>query len=546
MADMFSEKDFLNLDKQTLIHMLMDSRRSISSLQQQIEDNNKALALLTEEVSHLRQQRFGRSSEKGLVSSDDYEQLSFAFNEAEAAVDPAKEPAEPDLETITYKRRKKAAGKREADLKDLPTTVERHDLTEEELLAAFPDGKWKKLPDEVYKRLEFQPIVFRVIEHHVAVYAGYDNKTIIKARRPADLLRNSVVTPSLAAGIFNYKYVNSMPIARLAKEFERHEVSISSQNMCNWAIKLSDRYLRRLYDRLHEKLFSYDVIHADETPVEVNRDGRPAGSKSCMWVYRSGELEEHPFALYDFHTGRKKSYAQEFLKDFHGTCVTDGYEVYHSIGRDRKDLTIAGCWSHARRRFADVVKTLGEKNAVNTTAYRALVQIGSMFDLEKTYADLSPEDRLEQRKSTIAPLVDAIFEYLKSERKKISPKSGTGKAISYCLDQEAYLRVFLTNGAVPMTNNAAERAIRSFCVGKHNWYVIDTIRGAEASAISYSIAETAKMNQLKPYEYFKYLLEEIPKHGEFEDPSYLEDLLPWSEELPERCRKPVKPEANSK
>ena len=545
MADMFSEKDLLNLDKQTLIHMLMDSRRSISSLQQQIEENNKALALLTEEVSNLRQQRFGRSSEKGLVSSDDYEQLSFAFNEAEATADPAKEPAEPDLETITYKRRKKAAGKREADLKDLPATVERHDLTEEELLAAFPDGKWKRLPDEVYKRLEFQPVVFRVIEHHVAVYAGYDNRTIIKAKRPADLLRNSVVTPSLAAGIFNYKYVNSMPIARLAKEFERHEVSISSQNMCNWAIQLSDRYLRRLYERLHEKLFSYDVIHADETPVEVNRDGRPAGSKSYMWVYRSGELEEHPFALYDFHTGRKKAYAQEFLKDFHGTCVTDGYEVYHSIGRDRKDLIIAGCWSHARRRFADVVKALGEKNAVNTTAYRALVQIGSMFDLEKTYADLSPEDRLEQRKSAIAPLVDAFFEYLKSERRKISPKSGTGKAISYCLDQEAYLRVFLTNGAVPMTNNAAERAIRSFCVGKHNWYVIDTLRGAETSAISYSIAETAKMNQLKPYEYFKYLLEEIPKHGEFEDPSFLDDLLPWSGKLPERCRKPVKTEANS-
>lgn len=542
MADMFTEKDLSNLDKQTLIQMLMDSHRSISSLQQQIEENNKALTLLTEEVANLRRQRFGRSSEKGLVSSDDYEQLSLALNEAEAAVASAKDISEPDMETITYKRRKKTAGKREADLKDLPATVENHDLTEEELLAAFPDGKWKKLPDEVYKRLEFQPATFRVIEHHVAVYAGYDNKTIVKAKRPADLLRNSIVTPSLGAGIFNYKYVNAMPIARLAKEFERHDVTISSQNMCSWAIQLSDRYLRKLYDRLHAKLFTYKVIHADETPVEVNRDGRPAGSKSYMWVYRSGELEEHPFALYDFHTGRKKAYAQEFLKDFHGTCVTDGYEVYHSIGRDRKNLIIAGCWSHARRRFADVVKALGEKNARNTTAYRALVQIGSMFDLEKTYADLSPGDRLEQRKSIIAPLVDAFFEYLKSERKKISPKSGTGKAISYCLDQEAYLRVFLTNGAVPMTNNAAERAIRSFCVGKHNWYVIDTIRGAETSAISYSIAETAKMNQLKPYEYFKYLLEEIPKHGEFEDPSYLDELLPWSEKLPEYIRKPTKSE----
>ena len=547
MTDILTEKDLSNLDKQTLIKMLMTSHNSIASLQQQIEENNKAIALLTEEMANLRQHRFGRSSEKGLVSSDDYEgQLSLAFNEAEAAVDSAKDLSEPDIETITYQRRTKSKGKREEDLKDLPTAVARHELTEDELMAVFPDGKWKQLPDEVYKRLEFHPATFEVIEHHVAVYAGYDNKTIVKAERPADLLRTSIVTPSLAAGIYNFKYVNSMPIARLAKEFERQGVTISSQNMCNWTIQLADRYLKRLYDRLHDKLFGYEVIHADETPVEVNRDGRPAGSKSYMWVYRSGDLEPHPFALYDFHTGRKKEYPQAFLKEFHGTCVTDGYNVYHSIGRERKDITFAGCWVHARRGFADVVKTLGKENAKETTAYRALAMIGSIYKLEETFQGLTPQERLVQRQETIAPLVDAFFAYIKAERRNISPKSATGKAINYCIEQESYLRVFLTNGSVPLDNNAAERAIRSFCIGKHNWYVIDTIRGAQASAIAYSIAETAKMNQLKPYEYFKYLLEEIPKHGEYEDPSYLDDLLPWSENLPEYCRKSDKPSQTSK
>lgn len=543
MDKMFTEKELSNLDKQTLIQMLMTSNSSIASLEKRIDQQEKTINLLTEEVSSLRRQRFGRSSERNLVSADEFEQLSLALNEAEAAVDSAGDLTEPEIETITYTR-SKPKGKREADLKDLPVVVENHELSQEELLAAFPDGKWKQLPDEVYKRLEFQPAAFYVVEHHVAVYAGCDNKTIIRANRPADLLRNSVVTSSLGAGIYNYKFVNSMPIARLAKEFERQGVTISSQNMCNWVINLSDRYLRKMYDRLHGKLFSYDVIHADETPVEVNRDGRPAGSKSYMWVYRSGALEDHPFALYDFHTGRKKEYPREFLKEFHGTCVTDGYEVYHSIGRERKDITFAGCWAHARRGFADVVKTLGEKNAKDTSAYRALAQIGSMYDLEKAWRTLSPAERLEKRQSIIAPMVDAFFAYLKSERRNISPKSGTGKAINYCLDQEPYLRVFLTNGSVPMDNNAAERAIRSFCVGKHNWYVIDTLRGAEASAIAYSIAETAKMNELKPYEYFKYLLDEIPRHGEYEDPSYLDDLLPWSEKLPDRCRNPVKTESS--
>lgn len=150
---------------------------------------------------------------------------------------------------------------------------------------------------------------------------------------------------------------------------------------------------------------------------------------------------------------------------------------------------------------------------------------------------MTPEDRLEHRKSSIAPLVDAFFAYLKAQYSVVAPKSQTGKGIAYCLNQEEYLRVFLTDGLVPIDNNAAERAIRPFCLGKKNWYIIDTVRGAKASAVLYSIAETAKANNLKPYEYFKYLLEELPKHGEFEDDSYLDDLLPWSDALPDYCLK---------
>ena len=537
MTKMLTEKDLANLDKQTLIDMLMATQSSVHSLEEKIEQNNQTIALLTEEVANLRQHRFGRSSERGLTDQIEG-QMSFAFNEAEKAVDDNPAPEEPAMETVIIRRKsKKTKGKREEDLKDIHTTVENHELSEDELRSYFPDGKWKRLPDEVFKRLEFHPISFEVIEHHVAVYAGYDNQTIVRADRPVSLLRNSIVTSSLGAGIINWKYVNSMPITRLSKEFEQQGVHISSQNMCNWTIQLADRYIRQIYDRLRREISSYHVIHADETPVEVNRDGRPAGSKSYMWVYRSGELESHPFALYDFQTGRKKEYAQKFLADFHGTCVTDGYEVYHSIGRDRKDITFAGCWVHGRRRFADAVKAIGKEAAKGTVAYKALEQLQVIFDLEDSYKELAPEERLEKRKTIIAPLVDAFFAYIKEERKHISPKSITGKAIDYCRDQESYLRVFLTDGLVPMHNNAAERAIRSFCIGKHNWYIIDTLRGAEASAILYSITETAKMNGLKPYEYVKYLLDEIPKHGECEDPAYLDDLLPWSEKLPGTCRK---------
>ena len=295
MAEGLSRNDLENLDKQTLITMLMATHASLESLQKTSEGLTKQIDLLTEEVRSLRADRFGRKTEQSLTDVTD--QLHIAFNESEVVFDLNPGIEEPEFEEICpkpYKRGRKKKGKREESLKDLPVRVEEHTLSDEELLAAFPDGRYKRLPDEVYKRLEFHPASFEVIEHHVAVYAGEGEKAIVRADRPADLLRNSIATPSLLAGVYNYKFVNSQPIQRIVKEFERQEVYIPVQNVCRWVNECSERYLKRIYDRLKEKLFAYHVIHADETPVEVRKDGRAAGAKSYMWVYRSGHWSPTP------------------------------------------------------------------------------------------------------------------------------------------------------------------------------------------------------------------------------------------------------------
>uniref|UniRef100_UPI003A8A6DD0 IS91 family transposase n=1 Tax=Coprococcus comes TaxID=410072 RepID=UPI003A8A6DD0 len=139
--------------------------------------------------------------------------------------------------------------------------------------------------------------------------------------------------------------------------------------------------------------------------------------------------------------------------------------------------------------------------------------------------------------NTCYTLVDVLFAYLKKMEPTVPTSGQLRKAYTYILNQEKYLRVFLEDGEVPIDNNASERAIRGFCIGKKNWQMIDTINGAHSSAIIYSIAETAKANNLKPYDYFVYLLEEIPKHMEQKDRTFLEDLLPWSKKLPEGIRK---------
>ena len=541
MDKKYTQEELIKYDKEVLISILMTMQQLTENLSRtcaeqkvQLEQVNQNMSLILEQLKISKQQKFGRSSEKMVYDG----QLEMLFNEAEVTI-VNKFVIEPDMEEVCPKpyKRKKINGKRDEDLKDIPVVVINHELSDDELKERL-GHKWKRLPDEVYKRLTFHPAKFEVEEHHVAVYAGRDNQTIIRGKRPTDLLRNSIVTPSLEAAIINSKYVNAMPLYRLEQEFLRNDLILSRQVMANWTMKCSERYLSLLYDRLHKELYKSQVLQADETPVCVSKDGRPAGAKSYMWVYRTGKMyTKAPIVLYEYQKTRNTSHPREFLKDYSGTVVTDGYQVYHSLEKQREDLKIAGCWSHARRRFANVVKSLGKEKAKETLANAALKQIAAIYKLEGLLSELSPEERQKQRELTVKPLVESFFLWIKKHLNEVLPKSETGKGFTYCLNQEKYLKVFLEDGNVPVDNNAAEASIRGFCIGKHNWHIIDTIDGAKASAIIYSIAETAKANNLKPYNYFELLLTEIPRHMEDTNLDFLDSLLPWSEELPVECKK---------
>lgn len=534
MEKTFTEAELTKYNKKDIIQLFLNQQVILAKQSEQLAEMNKNITLLIEATKIAKQQRFGRSSEKMEWEG----QMELCFNEAEVTV-AEKHVVEPEFEDVCPKpyKRKKAKGKRNEDLKDIPVNIIEHTLSEEELLDIFGDT-WKRLPDEIYKRLQFHPATFEVEEHHVAVYAGTDNQTIVKADRPTDLLRNSIVTPSLEAGILNSKYINAVPLYRLEQEFARNDVNISRQVMANWTIQCSDRYFSLLYDRLHKELYRCHVSQADETPVLVSRDGRAAGSKSYMWVYRTGKMyHDPPIILYDYQRTRKADHPREFLKGYTGIIVTDGYEVYHKLEKEEPDIRIAGCWSHARRRYSNVVKSMGKEASKETLAYAALKQIAVIYKIDNNLLDLNPEERVARRQLLVKPQVESFFAWIKEHRNEVPAQSETGKGFTYCLNQEKYLKTFLENGYVPLDNNACEASIRGFCIGKHNWHLIDTIEGAKASAVIYSIAETAKANNLKPYQYFKYLLDQIPKHIDDKDTSFLEMLLPWSKDLPAECLK---------
>ncbi len=537
MALKYTEEKLDSLDKETLIQLFL-------SQQERLENIDRTLQLVLEQMADLKRHRFGRSSER----HEPDEQISFMevdgkivfFNESEAV---AAEESGEDTEPVPRRKPKKKHGKREDDLEGLPVVVIEHSLTQDELTALFGEEGFKQLPDEVYRRYGFTPAKVEVEEHHVKVYAGKKTDEIVRAPHPESLLRGSLVSPSLEAAVMNAKYVNAVPLYRQEQEFERYGLHISRQNMANWTIQCADRYLAVLYDYLHEKIYGYHVLQADETPVLVNKDGRPAGSKSYMWVYRTGRMyTDRQIVLYEYQRTRNASHPREFLKDFSGICVTDGYQVYHTVENEREGLKVAGCWSHARRRYDEAVKALPKAKQKDSRAYLALTMIQAIYREEKQLKELSAQERKNRRQLSVRPQVEAYFTWVRENLPKVPQKSKTWEGFKYSLNQEKYLKVFLDDGEVPMDNNAAEQSIRGFCIGKKNWVMIDTVAGARSSAIIYSIAETAKANGLKPYDYFEYLLTEIPKHLDDTGRTFLDDLLPWSPNLPASCRKPDKNE----
>lgn len=518
----------------------------IYQMQERLDKLEQNYENLMEQVRLANQQRFGRHTEK---LDDIAGQLSF-FNEAEANY--SEEAAEPSIEetvaTATKPARKpKQKGQREEDLKDFPQEEIEHDIPMQELNDSFGEGNWKSMPDEVFWQLRFEPAKWIAEKHIIKVYVGTDGlhqDEFLRGDHPKTLFKGSIATPSLEAAIINSKYVNSNPLDRIAREFQANGLNISKQTMSNWTVWTAERYLLPIYNFMKTRQLEAHVNQCDETPVEVIHADRPAGSKSYMWVHITGELSKVPkIVVYEYQKTRHSDHPKEYYKDFNGILMTDGLGQYHKIAKELNGLENANCFSHARRHYANAIKAMGKSNpeAVKSSiAYKALVRIGAIYDLEGSLKELSPEERLKERQSSIKPLVEEYFAWIKEilADTTVVPKGETSKGINYSINQEEYLKVFLTDGEVPIDNSATERALRGFTIGRKNWMTINTVRGAQASAIIYSVTETARANQLNVYYYIRHLLTELPKlideDGNIEQ-SLLEPIMPWSKTLPADC-----------
>jgi transposase len=388
--------------------------------------------------------------------------------------------------------------------------------------------------ETIRRELKLIPAKAVIVEHVRKVYACRHCERdecgvpILKAAVSNPVIKGSFASPEAVAHIAVQKFVMGIPLYRQEQEWNRYGINLTRQTLSNWLIKATFDWLEPIYDVLKEMLCMRKVLHADETSLQVLREPeKPPESKSYMWLYRTSGDTKNSIILYEYQPNRKAEHPKLFLKDFTGYIHTDGYDGYHDLPDTVK---IVGCFAHARRKFDEAVKGMPKKDQANSLAMTGKRFCDKLFALERDFADLPADERLPKRQELSKPVFDELYRWVNSLEP--SPKTGLYTAIVYMRNQREYLERYLEDGRLEISNNRAERSIKPFVIGRKNWLFANTPRGAKASAILYSIIETAKENGLKPFEYLRFLLETLPNS----ESDALEHLMPWSPSLPVTCR----------
>lgn len=522
----------------------MDSRDSYIA---QLEQQNKALLEqiaslsrqvenLTEMILKMRRDKFGASSEK-TPKEDCGNQLYMTqiFNEIESEADGSEE--ESCKITREGKVRSKGKGtRRELILKDVPIEERVYTGNPEKLDCPQCGSSLKELGTTfVRDELEYIPAQLKIIRYLQTSYEcpkckHTEHPLIAKAPVPHSVLPHSLASPSSVANVIYQKYVNGMPLYRQEKDWKAMGVNLSRATMANWCIRCKEDYFSYITERLRRELLLRDIVHCDETPVQVLKEpGKKPQTKSFMWLYRTGEDAKAPIILFDYKSSRSGESAANFLKDFKGYVHSDGYAGYNKL----TGIIRCGCWAHLRRKFVEAIPDTKAGKAT-TPAAIGRDYCDKLFAIEDKLKGLDPADRYLRRHELEKPIIDEFWNWLEN----LNPLAGSalGRAITYALNQRPYMENYLLDGRLSISNNAAENAIRPFTVGRKNWLFSDTPKGAEASAAIYSIVETAKANGLNIYLYFKYLLEHMTDLDWHRHPELLNNLMPWSDAVQNICK----------
>lgn len=482
---------------------------------------------LTNEITRLRHQlnvllqhRFGRKSEQLENPAQGY-----LFDEADLS-ESSLEKIETTDESITiasYERKKPG---RKPLPKELPRIQEIHDLEESEKLCSCGHAL-TKIGEVKSEQLEFIPAQVHVIEHIRLKYACKQCEETIKlAAMPKQPIPKSIATPGLLSHILVSKFMDHLPFYRQEHILQRMGIDIERATLCHWAQKCGE-LLKPLINQMHDEMRGYDIGYADETVLQVLKEpNRPASSKSYMWLFIGGDPKKRSF-IYEYHPSRGHEVADTFWKGFKGYLHTDGYSAYQVLFKNPTNsitgITGVHCWAHARRKYIEITKTTRKEGL----AHWAVKHIAKLYQLEAWYKDkgLKPEEIYQARQKKPKLLLAQFKIWLDEQIRNVPPQSPIGKAMSYCLKYWDNLMRYLEDGRLEIDNNRTERSIKPFVMGRKAWLFHDSVKGAHAGAVIYSLIETCKDHSIEPYAYLKYVLTQIPY---CQHPEEYEKLLPFN------------------
>ncbi len=519
-------------------------KEKLAACQEKIRTLEAQLKHAAEKNSAMAKERFGRHTEKtaDLLSSAPVQE-----EEDEAAREP--ESREQDCpgscggEKAAANRKKrphgtKAIGKRDRDLAGLPC-VNIFELDPDALDALYGAGNWRIAHWRRHRRLGYQPeAVF--VEYRYTPVLSIGLEHVMEEALPGPvLMKNSLATPGLAAKILYDKFFLGLPVYRQSQHLHALGVELSRQTMTNWIINLSLAVFGPLWDRLKELVTMAEYQQCDETTLTVNKDGRKAGRKSYMWCHITGELlDMPPVILFCFELTRSADHLREFYSALEKAVflTSDAYSAYFTLERESGGkVSICGCFMHLRRRFADALSllplaTLSPDEIERLPELKALDAVAAIYYEENQLKGLDADGRKRGREAVVAPLFDAFYELISGPEYQGADISGKLRdAVEYANNQKEYLGRFLHDGNIPIDDGQTERAIRPFATGRKGWLFSDSIIGAQAMAIMYSIVRTASANKANVLCYLRYVLEEMPRHLSGTDFSFLDDMMPWSE-----------------
>lgn len=413
---------------------------------------------------------------------------------------------------------------------DFPRQRIEYSLPEDKQVCPCCNEKLRPFGEEVVERLKTIPAQHVVMQYVRKKYVctGSNCNFHAASEIPKSLLPGSSYgTPEFLAGIAVQRFQYGLPYYRQAQIFEQQNLPFNRTTLAKLMINTADR-LRPLYMALRFALLNQDIIHADETTIQVlKEEGRRAESQSYMWLYRSNALAEEQIVIFEYQETRSGEHPKNFLigsgnKAFKGYLVVDGYAGYNNI----LSVIRIGCMAHARRKFMDVIKSLPHGKR-DTHASKALEFINKLYAIEKRLKSekLQPDERYRVRQTESIPILNEFKRWLDEMTPQVIPKGLLGKAIQYTRQQWPALSSYVVDGRLDIDNNIAERDIKNFVIGRKNWLFSDTPDGAETNAIMYSLVNSAKANGLDPYKYLRFVIEHMPY---LQTSKEVETLLPWN------------------